>query len=282
MKLQYIGTGAAEGFPGMFCRCEACRRARKAGGHNLKTRSCAMINDQVLIDLSPDLYAQSLILGLELGKVRDLVVTHTHQDHLDPFFLGLRARDGATKLPEIKEEENYLSVYGSTFAEAAVYRALEKEPYSNESRIRFVPVETGKWFQVGRLRFCPLKANHKKDELCHIYVVTDESVSLLYANDTGALSKETLNMAGGLGLVFEAVSMDCARGILPGDGHMGIRENLELKKQLEQMGCTGPGTRYYLNHLSHMSGVIHDDLQRLMGTEGFTVAYDGMIVDIGR
>lgn len=281
MKLQYIGTGAAEGFPGMFCQCEACERARKAGGHNLKTRSCAIIDDQVLIDLSPDLYVQSLLLGLELGKVKDLVVTHTHKDHLDSFFLGLRARDGATKLPKIMEEENYLSVYGSSFVETAVHRALEEESYSNDSRIRFIPVETGIWFQAGRLKFCPLKANHKKAELCHIYAVTDGSGSLLYANDTGALSEETLDMVGSLGLVFDVVSMDCARGTLPGDGHMGIKENLDLKKCLEQMGCTGPNTRYYLNHLSHMSGVIHDDLQRMMRAEGFTVAYDGMAVLIG-
>ena len=91
MKLQYIGTGAAEGFPGMFCRCGACERARKLKGRNIKTRSCAMVNDSVLIDLSPDLYAQSLNLDLELWKVRDLVITHTHADHFDPFFLALRA-----------------------------------------------------------------------------------------------------------------------------------------------------------------------------------------------
>lgn len=281
MKLQYIGTGAAEGFPGMFCQCAACRAARKAGGHNLKTRSCALIDGHVLIDLSPDLYAQSLNLGLELSQVQDLVVTHTHKDHFDSFFLGLRARDGATILPDRKEEENYLSVYGSSFVKAAVDKALEEEPYANDARIRFINVEPGKWFQAGNLRFCPLKANHKRDELCHIYAVTDGTASLLYANDTGTLSEETLQMIGGLGLVFNAVSMDCARGTLPGDGHMGIKENRELKKRLEQMGCAGSETRYYLNHLSHMSGIIHDDLQKLMGPEGFTVSYDGMIVYIG-
>lgn len=39
MKLQYLGTAAAEGFPGMFCNCTACERARKAGGKNIRTRS---------------------------------------------------------------------------------------------------------------------------------------------------------------------------------------------------------------------------------------------------
>ncbi|MDF2886651.1 MAG: hypothetical protein K0R23_1036 [Lacrimispora sp.] len=280
MRLQYIGTGAAEGFPGMFCRCKACERARKTGGHNLKTRSCAIVNDKILIDLSPDLYAQSLSLGLELGKVRDLVVTHTHKDHLDSFSLELRAKEGAVKQNYEEERENQLSVYGSSFVQAIIQKALNEEPGAKASRIRYLPVEAGKWFQVGESSFCPLKANHKKNELCYIYAVTDGVSNLLYANDTGTLSEETLKMIESLGLVFHAVSMDCARGILQGDGHMGIRENLELKKRLEQMKCTGMETRYYLNHLSHMSGIIHDDLQTIMGDHGFTVAYDGMIVNI--
>lgn len=113
MKLRYIGTGAAEGFPGMFCQCDACVRARKTGGKNIKTRSCAILNDQVLIDLSPDIYTQSLKLGIELWKIKHLIVTHTHQDHLDRFFLSTRAKDGATILPAVEDRENCLRIYGS-------------------------------------------------------------------------------------------------------------------------------------------------------------------------
>ncbi len=32
MKLKYLGTAAAEGIPALFCRCEMCAYARKAGG----------------------------------------------------------------------------------------------------------------------------------------------------------------------------------------------------------------------------------------------------------
>lgn len=281
IKLQYIGTGAAEGFPGMFCHCPACERARKLGGHNLKTRSCAMINDRILIDLSPDLYAQSIGLGLKLWEVKDLVMTHSHCDHFDGFSVALRARDGASVLPGMPEEENYISIYGSRFIERAVEQALRDQPHADRKRLRYVPVESGTWFQAGGVDFYPLKANHKPDELCYIYAVVSGGASLLYANDTGRLSEETVREIGSLGLVFDAVSMDCARGTLPGDGHMGINENLELKEQLIQMNCVNEETKYYLNHLSHMSGITHDDLQMIMGPKGFTVAYDGLVLEIG-
>lgn len=39
-----------------------------------------------------------------------------------------------------------------------------------------------------------------------------------------------------MGEKFDVVSMDCARGTLPGDGHMGIDEDKRLKERLIQIG----------------------------------------------
>ena len=36
MKLKYLGTAAAEGIPALFCRCEMCAYARKAGGKEIR------------------------------------------------------------------------------------------------------------------------------------------------------------------------------------------------------------------------------------------------------
>lgn len=68
MQLQYLGTAAAEGFPGMFCSCAACERARKAGGKNIRTRSQAVIDDSLLIDFPADTYHHVLTHGLALEK----------------------------------------------------------------------------------------------------------------------------------------------------------------------------------------------------------------------
>ena len=37
MKLLYLGTAAAEGWPALFCSCPVCESARKEGGRNLPT-----------------------------------------------------------------------------------------------------------------------------------------------------------------------------------------------------------------------------------------------------
>ena len=76
MKLQYLGTAAAEGFPGMFCGCAACERAQKAGGKNIRTRSQAVIDDSLLVDFPADTYHHVLTHGLALEKIQHCIVTH--------------------------------------------------------------------------------------------------------------------------------------------------------------------------------------------------------------
>ena len=56
MKLTFLGTAAAEGFPAIFCNCEYCKEARKLGGKNIRSRSQTLINDDLLIDLPADSY----------------------------------------------------------------------------------------------------------------------------------------------------------------------------------------------------------------------------------
>ena len=63
MKLQYLGTAAAEGIPGLFCQCPMCQYARKTMGKEYRARSGAVVNDRLMIDFPPDVYATCLRVG---------------------------------------------------------------------------------------------------------------------------------------------------------------------------------------------------------------------------
>jgi phosphoribosyl 1,2-cyclic phosphate phosphodiesterase len=43
MKIQYLGTAAAEGIPAMFCTCELCRKTARAGSAEARCRSSVLI-----------------------------------------------------------------------------------------------------------------------------------------------------------------------------------------------------------------------------------------------
>ena len=47
MNIRFLGTAAAEGIPGIFCQCPACRAARAAGGRELRTRSGAIVDGRL-------------------------------------------------------------------------------------------------------------------------------------------------------------------------------------------------------------------------------------------
>ena len=50
MKIRYLGTAAAEGWPALFCSCPICAQARAEGGKNLRTRTQAILDGELLID----------------------------------------------------------------------------------------------------------------------------------------------------------------------------------------------------------------------------------------
>ena len=83
MILTFLGTSAANGYPEAFCRCDNCERARALGGPSLRKRSAALINDDLLIDLGPDIMTASNIHARPLCGVRYCLQTHAHADHLD-------------------------------------------------------------------------------------------------------------------------------------------------------------------------------------------------------
>ena len=96
MRLTFLGTGAAEGYPALWCRCERCAVARTRGGRDLRHRSSALLNDDLLLDCGPDLVASAIKLGTDLAPVQALLVTHPHSDHLDPTVLMWRRRGFVT------------------------------------------------------------------------------------------------------------------------------------------------------------------------------------------
>ena len=90
MKLTFLGSGAAEGMPAIFCNCEVCRESRRLGGKNFRTRSQSLINDDLLIDFPADTYSHFQRFGIEGDTIKYLIITHPHQDHFYPNDLQMR------------------------------------------------------------------------------------------------------------------------------------------------------------------------------------------------
>src|ERR1041385_5896031 len=81
MRIQLLGTGSAEGWPGLFCHCDVCRQSRQLGGKNLRSRTSALIDGKLKIDLPPDTHHHAMTHGLDMSAIKHLLFTHGHDDH---------------------------------------------------------------------------------------------------------------------------------------------------------------------------------------------------------
>ena len=83
MKIHFLGSSSSEGIPNPFCRCDLCLQAHAMQGKDIRTRSSALIDDILLIDMAPEFSYQIMRDAIDATKITDLLFTHTHADHFN-------------------------------------------------------------------------------------------------------------------------------------------------------------------------------------------------------
>ena len=104
MKFKFLGTAAAEAVPALFCECEYCRKATINKGKDIRRRASYLLDDDTLVDFGPDAFHQSLLFDVDLLKIKRILFTHCHEDHLNPIELLWRRRGFSKVTKDIKSE----------------------------------------------------------------------------------------------------------------------------------------------------------------------------------
>ena len=256
----------------MFCACELCREARRLGGRNIRTRSQALVNEDLLLDLPPDNYLHTLYGGLDLQKVKALLFTHSHGDHCYP-------QDIETLREPYSHTYPYeLQVYGNDAVAKKVLSACGSLGGAAE-RFRFHRLEPNETVTVGAYTVTALRAVHAPGETCLFYHVSDGSTALLYAHDTGAFTEENLETLARLSKPLGLVSLDCTQqSQRDGKYHMGLLDAAEQKEVLLQRGLADEHTIFVVNHFSHNGGWLHEKITERAAACGMLASYDGMTI----
>lgn len=269
MKITYLGTAAAEGMPAVFCNCEFCKEARRLGGKNIRTRSQALINDDLLIDLPADTYHHFLQNNIEGHKIKYLFITHSHQDHFYPDELEMRSGDFAHDLdvPLMR-----------AFLNSGSFKKCEKS---------FKDVETNEMthfetVELGEYKVTALPARHFGGDKANIYIIEDEK-TILYAHDTGYFFDEVFEYIEKNGIKFDLISFDCTNVDIPisdGGSHMGLPNIRRALARLCEIGAVKEGTKKVINHFSHNANPLQEILEEKVKADGFLVAFDGLCLEI--
>lgn len=275
MKLEYLGTAACEGVPAIFCDCDTCKRARLAGGKNIRTRSQALLDRKLLLDFTADTYIHSLNYGIELSKIHTCLITHNHADHL--YAAEIENRKELYACPE----EGPMHFYGTGPSCRLLRDAIQSCGMEKQNRVCVNQIHCFETFEAEGYEITPLKANH--DITCDpvIYLIKKDGKALLYAHDTGVFPEDTWNYLESHGPKFGLVSLDCTHGIYEQrrDGHMGLETDKEVRERMRKLGCADEKTIFVNNHFSHNGMATYDELVPLAEAEGFLVSYDGLCVE---
>ena len=265
MRLLFLGTAAAEAYPAAFCDCDNCERARRNRGRDLRHRSSLLVDDDLLIDLGPDVVSAALAHGLRLHRLRTVLITHAHADHFDPDVLrwrkpGFRARAPAP-----------LTIYGPP----PVLHTIEALEDLDQLDVTAQAVGPDEAFAVHAAQVWTFAARHGS-EAPLLYAVERGGNKFLYACDTGASAEEVWSALADHR--FDAIIMEETMGLSRSQLHTNIEEIAAHRARALKEGILAPAGRFIATHFSHGANPGYDELLALLGAQSVEVAYDGMEV----
>ena len=278
MKIKYLGTGAAEGVPALFCDCDYCKNIRSLGEAEFRTRSQMVIDDIISVDFPPEAYAHSLKSGLSFARLKYLLITHSHMDHFYAHDFILRGYKYA------KFDGGILNIYGNAEVEKVFKEctAREMKPEIAE-KIKLTVIKPYGVYEVGGYKVITIPANHSKTEDALLFYVEKGGKGYLHLYDTGRISKEAFDFLKSNNAKADIVSFDCTFGEAEGGEnarHMGISDCLLMKDLLTERNIIDGNTKLIITHFSHNCNPTRAHVSDIAKKHGFIAAYDGLETEI--
>lgn len=284
MNIIFLGTAAVNAFPEAFCKCHNCEQARKLGGTSLRKRSAVLVNDDLLIDLGPDIMAASQLHGCSLTSVNYCLQTHSHADHLDLSHLLSRSREygtiGAPCLHFYASPET-LQRAAQTFERVLEGYGLLSPEAEKRLNLKIHPIKPLKSFAVGRYRVTSFPANHAPTSGAMLYAVEVDGRSIFYGTDTASLPEPTWQAFHECQMRFDAVILDHTYGPnQEGSDHLSAHQVIEHLARMRREGLLTHNARAFATHIAHEGNPAHPELVEFANRHGYEVAYDGLVLEI--
>ena len=285
MKFVFLGTAAAEGIPGRWCGCRICTEARARGGREIRRRCAYLIDDDTMVDFGPDTFDQLLRAGVDSSRLRRIIFTHPHGDHMAAGELAYRRTPGfCSDVPEyrldvVASKETMRELVRGVITSNAT--GLNVVRLFDDLRLNALVATGGEWTRSGDVEALAIPASHAPAMGAMIYAIRRGGRTLLIANDTGNLAPESLAMLENVKL--DAAVLECTTAFRTPDAcrnHMGFNTTVGFRKRLVEMGCLAPDAPVYVSHFSHNGQGLHDELQAKFAPHGMIVAYDGLSIEI--
>jgi phosphoribosyl 1,2-cyclic phosphodiesterase len=232
----------------------------------MRARASALINNDLLIDLGPDVISSANRFSLYLGQLRTVLITHRHEDHWLPSNLNWR-------------EPGFAATAVSPLAVFGPHDALiDIESYVDEAtNLTVGVVSAGDQWSSGSYQITAVAATHGSGTLEPLlYVIDDGTHRIFYATDTSSLGEPAWEVLRSLAPV-DLVLLDETAGLGDGGaGHHGFDKFLRTRARMEKEGVITARSIVVAHHFSHNGGLTHAALVEKFAPYNVLVSYDGM------
>jgi phosphoribosyl 1,2-cyclic phosphate phosphodiesterase len=272
MLVHFLGTAAFEGIPSLFCTCELCVKAKAAGGKNIRTRTSVLFDNELKVDFPPDTLLHMLRDGIDMEDMKDLIITHTHSDHLYP-------DDLVARLPGYAQAKDHtIHVYGNDAAIRIIHDTLVLNG-GDHGKFELHRVRPFERTELRTAVVTALPASHNPMETCYVYYIEKNGKTVFYGHDSGRFPEETWRWLEGKPV--DLAILECTMGNIPYDvGHMNVEAVLDAQKRMAETGMLRAGAKIAVTHFSHNAHLLHEDLTDIFAPHGIEVAFDGMRLEI--
>lgn len=245
-----------------------------------------MINDDLLVDIGPDIATASFQHRISLSGIGICLQTHPHADHLDiGFILSRHAEYGTTvsgelllvgsveTLHAINALVNQQSAYGSIF-DPKTQSVLKLKIQS------LTPYEA---YRMGDYRVTGYPANHGNDQGFHLYSIVREDHAVFYGTDTSVLFEEVWEHLHRARIRYDLVILDHTYGIgfeSRTADHLASKDVAAHADRFRENGLLKDDGVVYATHLSHEGYREHDALDEYAREHGYRVGYDGLRLEL--
>ena len=246
-----------------------------------------VIDEELLIDIGPSCFDNATRFGVNLSKLKTLLVTHPHEDHLYPQHLRWRNTDesllpltyvekmrhGGPRFTDIPQ----LNIYGNSFVMETLRKSLDD---MEELKINLHEIKEGKEEKTDGYRILPVRGNHGSQQgFSHSYIIQKDEKTVLYALDSGSYDEDQFALIQEY--QYDAVIMEGTTGLNEQyGGHMCLVNNIRIRDRLKENKCLRENSRFLLTHLSPHWCPPHDWYESIVASEGLELAYDGLQIEI--
>ena len=258
MKILFLGTGAADW----------AVKPESEMGENERRFSSLLLDDKILVDVAPQSYDFAVKMGVDMSKITDLIISHTHGDHYSKkALLNFRS----------KTDHNIWIWCHSG--------AVSKLDFTDEEAKLFDihPLDVMGKYDVGEYKLTALAANHivvGSPEQPLQYIIESDK-KLFYGCDSGWFVANTWEYI--MGQKFDAFILDATVGDKDGDFRLGTHNSIPMLRlilaAIKENKMSHENTLFVADHLAR---TLHADLEttkKIFAEFGMIVACDGDVIE---